>query len=266
MKLITESDMKQIIKTGDGIVGGELFLSEDCMLTPSAQAIAIDFKLKLKQNGKVDGGWIKNIRGESGKGKRPEAGKPCAGKSESGKDGAGTDRTGKPDHMTQLNAMTLVAKDNARIRLRGEIDLLIAELLKVQMRAAGLSQQLVEDLEDVYRFIGKISRAEVRDEPFEVAEVIGLDYCKVREISHHPQQYFSRGHLFDISYRDGELTVLLNGLRALSRRCELTFYEAFKEADGTVSRPDLMEAYNRLSSILYILCLRAVSGQYEVQS
>jgi ethanolamine utilization cobalamin adenosyltransferase len=169
--------------------------------------------------------------------------------------------------MTQLSGRVLVYKDDPRIRLRGEIDLLIAELLKAQLRADQLGvKQLVDDLEDVYRFVKALSSAEVNDAPFAMDTVIGLDYGQIREVSHHPKKYFGREHLFNISYREGELTILLNTLRAISRKAEILFYEAFKEEDGSVPRKDLMEGFNRLSSVLYILCLRSATAFYDRQA
>ncbi|MDR2196504.1 MAG: hypothetical protein LBO07_00860 [Coriobacteriales bacterium] len=171
----------------------------------------------------------------------------------------------KPEYMTQLSSDVLVFKDDARIRLRGTLDVLMAELLKTQVRVLALGcQKLLVDLEDVARFIGGLSRAEVLDEPFEVTRVAGFDYEEIRTLSHDPNASFGRGHLFELSYREGELTVLLNALRAFSRCCELAFYEAFKTADGTTGRPDLMEGYNRLSSLFYLLCLRASTGYYDL--
>ncbi|MCL1879213.1 MAG: hypothetical protein FWF71_01100 [Actinomycetia bacterium] len=267
MKLITEDIVKKIIKDGDAVSDGVLQLSADCMLTPAAKAVVIDCKLKLNQDvGPGSGSLTVSAAGMA----VPDAaisalggsgGQQPIGKRYHLESGGVLDE--KPEHMTQLTGNLLVAKDDLRIRLRGEIDLLIAEVLKIQVRAAALAcDQLVDDLEDIHRYVAALSRSEVLGELFAQDTVIGLDYQAVREVSHHPQRHFGRGHLFDISYRDGELPVLLNALRAASRHCEVSFYAAFKQPDGRTSRPDLMEGFNRLSSLLYILCLRAVSGQY----
>lgn len=263
MRLITEEVVKKIIKAGKLIVDGELRLPADCMLTPSAKAVVIDYKLKLVQPDKrTQSSHTTNSRtGSSG---ARQVGTGSTGGRYQLPDGSTIDV--KPEHMTQLTGNQLVPKDDARIRLRGEIDILISELLKAQWRIAQLGYQaLVDDLEDVYGYIGALSRAEVLEEPFEAQRVIGLSYDEVHEMSHHPKRFFGRGHLFNISYTEGEPTLLLNALRAQARRAELTFYEAFKTDDGSVSRPDLMEGYNRLSSIFYVLCLRAVTNEYGEQ-
>ncbi|MDR1422363.1 MAG: hypothetical protein LBI64_05820 [Coriobacteriales bacterium] len=260
MKLITEDAIKKIIQAGTAITDGELHLPAEVMLTPSARAVVIDRKLKLV----IDDTTLKRkaaaCTGTTPPSKATDS--PDLGTGKYQIEGGGF-LNEKPEHLTQLQGNILVPKDDPRIHLRGKVDSLIAELLKVQVRAAALGRQsLVDDLEEVYRFIGGLSRSEVLDEPFEADTVAGLAYEEVRAVSHNPNRYFGRGHLFNISYTEGELPILLNALRASSRSCELAFYEAFKTADGSVARSDLMEGYNRLSSIIYILCLRAITGHY----
>jgi len=273
MKLITEDVVKRIINAGKKVVDGELLLPADCLVTPAAMDVITNAHLKLNQGGDKDGDKGTVPMSPSPLSPSPEEGdrgtvplsplspvEPATGRYKVLGDGF---LDIKPEHLTQLHNNVLVPKDDPRIHLRGKTDLLIAEMLKVQVRAhAEGAQQLVNDLEDVYSFVGNLSRCEALDEPLSVSTVIGLGFDEIREVSHHPKRYFGRGHLFNISYRDGEFTVLLNGLRALSRQCELTFYEAFKQDDSSVARSDLMEGYNRLSSVFYILCLRAVSGWY----
>lgn len=264
MRLITEETIKKIIKAGKFVNGDCLELPADCLLTPSAKAAVIDCKLTLVQ-GTEQAAVQQAIRAktqESRSGAGAATQDASAGKMRyTLPDGSKT--AVKPEHMTQLNGTQLVCKDDPRIRLRGEIDLFTAELLKAQLRldAQGY-HHLVQGLQDIYDLTGKLSRAEVLDEPFLEETIIGLSWAEVREVSHHPQKHFGRGHLFNISYREGEAVVLLNALRAFARRVELAFYDAFKQKDGSTSRPDLMEGYNRLSSALYILCLRAVTGVY----
>lgn len=288
MRLITEDVVKKIIKAGKYVVDGKLLMPADCMLTPSAKAAVIDHKLKLVQDDGTRAPKRADSTGSPPPGRGSSAGFlsawqggspdiPPAGTAEATAGGAparkrrytlpdGTTAAKKPEHLTQLSGTLLVTKGDLRIHLRGEVDLLIAELLKAQLRIAELGfSQLVDDLQDVYDFIRKLSRAEILDEPFTAETIIGLSYSDIRDISHHPQRHFGRGHIFDITYQDGEVTLLLNALRAQARHCELVFYEAFKTEDGSASRGDLMEGYNRLSSILYILCLRAVTNRYGEQ-
>jgi len=227
MKVITEDTVKQLIDEGNMVVKGKLRLPADSVITPAAMDVITNARLQV------------------------EVRETCP-------------HGNKPEHMTHLNKDTLVCKDDPRIAFRGEVDVLIAEILKVQLRASALGiAHLLTDLEDVHGFVCRLSSSEVKDEPFEATQLLGMDLDMIHDISHHPKRHFGRGHLFMISYEDGELTVLLNGLRALSRQCELAFYRAFKKEDGTTFREDLMRGYNRLSSALYVLCLRAVCGQYE---
>ncbi len=263
MRLITEEVVKKIIEAGKFVKEGKLLMPADCLLTPSAKAVVIDNKLRLVQGNETEQTSGKVFAGIPKGDSVSDLERDTSGAKGRYTLADGNPIEEKPEHLTQLSGTLLVAKDDLRIRLRGEVDLLIAELLKVQLRSAALGcQTLVDELQDVYDFIGKLSRAEVLDEAFTVEKVIGLSYADLREISHNPRRYFGREHLFTISYQDGELTILLNALRALSRRCELTFYEAFKLKDGSTSRQDLMEGYNRLSSVFYILSLRAVTNGY----
>lgn len=258
MRLITEDVVKRIIKAGKYVVDEQLRLPADCLLTPSAQAAVIDAKLELVLGNEAALPKPRVVKSDGA----AEGASGTAGKERyTLPDGSST--AVKPEHMTQLHSNVLVTKDDLRIRLRGEIDVLIAELLKAQWRIHQLGcAALVADLDQVYAYIGQLSRAEVLDEPFNVDTIIGLSYAEVRKVSHHPKQYFGRGHLFNITYEEGEVALLLNALRAHARHCELTFYEAFKNEDGSATRPDLMEGYNRLSSVFYILCLRAVTEWY----
>lgn len=264
MKLITEDTIRKILKAGKAVTDGKLTLPADSMITMAAMDVITNAKLKLELTERPPS-LSHNQSGPSSlkvEGKREGSDKVPMDKHRYEIVGGGY-LDEKPEHLTQLHRNLLVPKDDLRIRLRGEIDLLLAEVLKVQVRIAVLDiPRLLEDLEDICGYIRDLSRAEIMDEPFSDTVVLGMPLAEVHEMSHHPKQYFGRGHLFNISYKDGEITVLLNGLRAMSRQCELDFYEAFKDKDGLVSRPDLMEGYNRLSSAIYLLCLRAATGQY----
>ena len=54
---------------------------------------------------------------------------------------------------------------------------------------------------------------------------------------------------------DGERIALLNRCRALCRSAELAACHAFTDRDGNPTRPDILQALNRMSSMLYILML-----------
>ena len=60
----------------------------------------------------------------------------------------------------------------------------------------------------------------------------------------------------------GEVCVALNNVRTFIREAELLAVTAFTQ-DGKVTRPDIVEALNRLSSCVYIMFCKKVAGQYD---
>ena len=48
----------------------------------------------------------------------------------------------------------------------------------------------------------------------------------------------------------------LNRARCAAREAELAAAEAFSDRDGRPTRPDILRAMNRMSSMLYILMIR----------
>lgn len=254
MNLITEDGLKKIIKSGQSIENNELRLPQDSMLTPSAKSLLADYKLKLVLVAEIP----EDKKTDDKKTKVMETATAMAAKKigkfilESG--GYLDD---KPEYMTQVYGNLLVNKDHKRIKLRGEVDLLMGEIMKVQIRAKALEQnELVTDLQEVFDYIGKLSRSEILSEPVSTNTILGFNEQEIRAMSHNPKKYFNHEHLFNITYELGEIPILLNALRALIRRTEVACYEAFKQADGTVTRGDLMQGYNRLSSVMYIIIFK----------
>ncbi|MBU4439119.1 MAG: cobalamin adenosyltransferase [Acetobacterium sp.] len=249
MNLITEDLLKKIIKSGQSIENNELRLPENSMLTPSAKSLLADHKLKLILIDETEAPPKTNVM---------ETAATLAAK----KTGRFTLESGgylddKPEYMTQVYGNLLVNKDHKRIKLRGEIDLLMGEIMKVQIRAKALERNsLVTDLQEVFNYIGELSRSEILDEALSISTILGFNEQEIRAMSHNPKKYFNHEHLFNITYELGEIPILLNSLRALIRKTEVACYEAFKRSDGTVARGDLMQGYNRLSSVMYIMIFR----------
>ena len=52
------------------------------------------------------------------------------------------------------------------------------------------------------------------------------------------------------------MLLTLNKVRTLIRRTELAAYDAFHDRDGMVTREDLLQVLNRLSSTLWILMIQ----------
>jgi ethanolamine utilization cobalamin adenosyltransferase len=58
---------------------------------------------------------------------------------------------------------------------------------------------------------------------------------------------------------DGEVIALLNRLRCAVRETEVAAVSAFQDAGGTVSRVDILQSLNRMSSMLYLLMIQQKS-------
>ena len=59
---------------------------------------------------------------------------------------------------------------------------------------------------------------------------------------------------------DPPILLRLNRLRTAVRQTELLACHAFSRPDGTLARPDLVKALNRLSSLCWILMIRVKRG------
>jgi len=259
MILITEDGMKKTIKSGQCIVDGQLRLPRNSILTPSARSIIADSKLKLVL---VDESVDERL-GESKKvlDTAPKMAAKATHKFQLENGGYLDD---KPEHMTQVYGKLLVNKDNGRIKLRGQVDLLMGEIMKVQIRAKDLGLKgLVMDLQEICDFIGQMSRSEVLSEELSTNGILGLNHEEIRAMSHNPKKYFGHDHLFNITYELGEIPILLNALRAIIRQVEISCYEAFKMPGGQVERSDLIQGFNRLSSVMYIVIFKYLSKSYE---
>ena len=157
----------------------------------------------------------------------------------------------KPEHMTHLNAEILVPKNHPRIRFRGAVDQLEAQILLCQKELPQLSAPLQEIL-DLSR---KLIRCDVLQEPLGEITLCGLSQQEQRRRSHFPQDYYAIPH-FMPSMEDSMAVLHLNSLRALARQTEIAALDAFSDRQGNPTRPDILQALNRMSSMLYILMLQ----------
>lgn len=165
----------------------------------------------------------------------------------------GAKLTEKPEHMTHLRPTILVPKDHPRIAFRGMVDALEAELL-LCAGAAGPGT-LQRHLEEILEFTRGLIRCDVLEQPVEFRALCGLTPDQIRQHSHMPQRYYDQPH-FMPSAADSAVLLHLNRLRTMVRLTELAAYKAFRTADGDVTRPDLITALNRLSSLVWILMIR----------
>ena len=157
----------------------------------------------------------------------------------------------KPEHMTHLRGDILVSKTHPRIAFRGAVDALEAELLLAQLELPGLSKELGE----ILALARETIRCDVLDQPLQMGKLCGLTEAEQRRHSHFPQEVYGQAHFMPES-GDGKEILLLNRCRAVTRQTELAAARAFRDSEGGCTRPDLLLALNRMSSMLYILMIR----------
>ena len=108
-------------------------------------------------------------------------------------------------------------------------------------------------------FVRSLIRADVLDEPVQTVRFLGLDGDGLREHSHHPEREEGQPHFLPAP-DDPPILLRLNRLRTVVRQTELLACHAFSAPDGTLARPDLVKALNRLSSLCWILMIRVKRG------
>ena len=150
----------------------------------------------------------------------------------------------KPEHMTHLNGDTLVPKTHPRIAFRGAVDSLEAELLLCKLNFPHLEAKLGE----ILTFTRYLLRCEVLEEPVKAQPLCGLTEAEIRKRSHFPQEFYGQPH-FMPEAEDGQTILALNKLRTCIRATELKAQRALPH------RQDILQGFNRLSSMVYILML-----------
>ena len=161
----------------------------------------------------------------------------------------------KPEHMTHLHSDLLVRKDHPRIVFRGKLDTLEAELILCQLADSTLESPVGEILGLARQMI----RCEVLGEPLVWDTLCGLTEAEQRKRSHFPQKYYGQPH-FMPSAADGMAIARLNRARCAAREAELAAVEAFSDREGNLTRQDIPQALNRMSSMLYLLMIQKKAG------
>ena len=161
----------------------------------------------------------------------------------------------KPEHMTHLNGETLVPKTHPRILFRGKMDTLESELLLCQLADSTLEAPVGE----ILGLARKIIRCDVLEEELKWDTLCGLTESQQRKRSHFPQEYYGQPH-FMPSFADGMVIAQLNRARCVAREAELAAVKAFSDREGNLTRQDIPQALNRMSSMLYLLMIQKKAG------
>lgn len=174
----------------------------------------------------------------------------------------GRELESKGEGMTHLRGNLLVPKTHPQIAFRGKLDTLMAQIMEVQVLAQDQGEsRMVSDLDELMGFARQILAAEVKDEPLANVMMLGMDSEQIRYNSQQVKKVFGIDHPIP-NYQMGKICVALNSLRTQVRETELCAANAFY-CGGTFSRPDLIEGLNRMSSCVYIILCRKLSGYYD---
>ena len=170
----------------------------------------------------------------------------------------------KPENMTHLHGNVLVPKTHPQIAFRGMLDSLEAKIMSLQVTASenGL-HRLTDALDEVLAYVRQILSAEVLDKELGEIHLLGLDSAGLRYESHHIKEIYGIPHPMP-EYRMGRICIGLNELRTFVRETEFGGGQSFPSGD-TCTRPDIVEAMNRLSSVIYILFCRQLTGRWPGQ-
>ncbi len=257
MKLITEQDLRAEI-------GGKELCSyrveRGTIVTPSARQYLTDRKIEL-------------VVGEEAK--IPSLAPPAPASSEAdsvaprkprfiGPDGGSF--TDKPEHLTHISGNRLVTKGHPRIAFRGRMDSLQSKIIELQARAVELGNQaLAEELDELLDFARTLLASDVTGRQVDDVPLLGLELDELRSMSHNPKKHFGIGHIKP-HYTMGSLCAGLNAIRSKVREVELAAFKAYYEGEGVISRPDVLRALNRLSSVCYVLMYRHLPEGFKQPS
>ena len=158
----------------------------------------------------------------------------------------------KGEHRTHLHGDVLVPKTHPRIAFRGAMDTLEAELMLCQLI---LVEPWRKQTGEILDFARGLLRCEVLDEEVKQDRLCGLSAGEIRERSHRPQDFYGQAH-FMPSASDGEAILRLNRARCAARHAELMAVAAFTDREGNPTRVDILQALNRMSSMLWILMIQ----------
>ncbi len=264
MALITEQDIRKMMSDGLLKEKGEFHMGKDTILTPSARAYLLEKNITLSGRDYHGSDTLNRDKPKVSEDEPDTKNKNHSLETPSGFDTVfGVHLENKPEHMTHLRGNYLVFKDHKRIILRGAIDYLESEIIIAQTVSEGLQMpKLTQELEEVIRFIRKLLQCEVTGREVGDFMLAGLNEKDLREQSYHPSKYFGMKHFLP-TYQHGEMAAYLNKLRTLARKTEIVAFKAFKAEDETVTREDILRAFNRLSSFFWIMMFKYLTGKYN---
>tara|TARA_R110002096_G_scaffold77358_5_gene182262 strand:+ start:1820 stop:2644 length:825 start_codon:yes stop_codon:yes gene_type:complete len=238
--------------------GSEVHLPEGARLTPSASQLLAERKIRIKYIGD-DGRVFLPDEADAGASQKASVHPLTSANARPGNRCAvcHSQVEKKTELLTLLDSEQLVPKTHPRIALRGKLDTLISQTVWVQTQFAVSFEKyplLRHSLADLRSFMGNLLRSEVTGEVQAEISMGDLNDETIHRISHHPLKYLGHDHIVpELSH--GPNISLLNVLRAMVREAEVEACKAFQTDSFNLTRPDIVQGLNRLSSALYVLML-----------
>lgn len=263
--VITEADLRDQVRRPT--LGAEVIVPAGARLSPSAEDFVKQWKLNLvagvavgdKPNttgGASPAGELPTFQKESvfpvdKTGPRPRC--TCCG----------TEVSQKGDALTQLNAHHYVVKNHPRIRLRGQVDSLHAQVLMAEHQAYALGLDwLGTDLATLAAYCRELTSAEYNERPVADLALIGWSMEQIHKATHDPQGVMGVPHA-TIDGRSSLLLHWLNICRTQCREVELTAMDAFSSPHHPFGA-SINHGLNRLSSAFYFLQLRLTQHEQGI--
>ena len=153
----------------------------------------------------------------------------------------------KPENMTHLRGNILVMKTHPRIAFRGKVDTIQAKVLLLMAEYRN-EPGLYKDLADILNGLREVLGSEVKE-----------DEKEIHRMSHQVRETFGMDHPIPDALM-GKTALELNLLRAEIREVELAAANAFEDEENDYG---IIKALNRLSSGVYVVFCRLLSGYYD---
>ncbi len=254
-KFLTEKELRENFSLAWGT---EIHLPFNTKLTPSASQYLTDRKIKVKfidESGEV---FIKdNLKSDESIAKKVH---PLTTSDQKGEELhcslCNNKIENKSDVLTWLDSNNLVPKNHPRILFRGKLDNMISYCVLVQNEFQNYSGPdiIKKYLSDLRSYMGSILRAEVKNEKTNNLFMGEFDADAIHKMSHNPLKYLGYDHIVpELSH--GRWIAFLNYLRAIVREAEVNAANLYIDPALRVTRPDILNSLNRLSSALYVLMI-----------
>lgn len=263
MTVVTEADLRNRIRRPQ--CGDSITVAAGTRFSPAATDYIQQWQLRVVYEGGE--GAQANVRATTSETVKPEWDRPgsfpvaLAGELPRCTT-CGMPVTGKPEHLTQVDAGHYAPKNSPRIRFRGKLDTLQGLCLLAAARARTFNlPQMADHLDTLAAYCREILSAEYNGRAAAPIALAGLDEAALRKATHDPRQFVGIDHIVP-GADDHEMLHWLNYLRCQVREAELVALDALAPYPGVmVGHPSLAAAVNRLSSAIYYLELLFRAGK-----